>query len=209
MDKKNDKGFDKGLNRIIPLPKVISIKEIKRFINIHEIGVVHQLNSSPSLQTACDLLSKFAQSKEANHRFSIRLILNEAEKPIISDLPKNNQAYAIEPQKDGLMLIGNTHIGLLYAALTLSQIVGNPREAEIDVPIMRVIDFPDISERGQWGGNSASDIEWTHQWKLNVVESSAGLGVDENGKALVNISRDLIQQGMEFGVKIVPFIPPD
>ncbi len=52
-----------------------------------------------------------------------------------------------------------------------------------------------------------SDIRWTHQWKLNVVEASAGLGVDGSGKAFANISRELIQQGKEFGVKIVPFIP--
>ncbi|MDQ1316469.1 MAG: hypothetical protein QG588_116, partial [Candidatus Poribacteria bacterium] len=206
MDKNNDKGFDKWLNRIIPLPKTISIKEIK-LLNTYEIGVVHQLSLSPSLQTACNLLSSFAQAKDANPKFSIRLAINEAEQPIISDFPKNDQAYAIEPQEDGLMLIGNTHIGLLYAALTLSQIIGDPRGSKIDVPIMRVMDFPDIPERGQWGGNSASDTDWTHQWKLNVVEASAGLGIDENGKAHVSISRDLIQQGKEFGVKIVPFIP--
>jgi len=60
MDKNND--FNECLRRIIPLPRMISIKEIKR-LNIYEIGIVHQLGSSPSLQTACSLLSKFAQSK--------------------------------------------------------------------------------------------------------------------------------------------------
>jgi len=206
MNKNSDKDFNEWLKRIIPLPKMIIIKEIKHF-NINEIGIVHQLNLSPSLQTACNLLSRFAQSKDANPKFSIRLVLNEDEQPIISDLSSDDQAYAIEPQEDGLMLIGNTHVGLLYAALTLSQIIGEPRETEVGVPIVRIIDFPDISERGQWGGNSASDINWTHQWKLNVVESSAGLGIDENGKAYASISRDLIQQGKELGVKIVPFIP--
>jgi hypothetical protein len=206
MDKNNSRDFNEWLRRIVPLPKTISIKEI-RLLNTYEIGVVHQLILSPPIQTACNLLSKFAQSKDANPRFSIRLVLNEAGKTIISDFPRNDQAYAIEPQEDGLLLIGNTTVGLLYAALTLSKIIGEPRGTEVRTPIMQVMDFPDISERGQWGGNSASDINWTHQWKLNVVESSAGLGIDKNGKAYASISRDLIQQGKELGVKIVPFIP--
>ena len=206
MDKNNSKDFNEWLRRIIPLPKMISIKEIK-LLNIYEIGIVHQLSLSPSLQTACNLLSKFAQSKNANPKFSIRLVLNESEKTIISDFPINDQAYAIEPQEDGLLLIGNTHVGLLYAVLTLSQIVGEPKGPDVTIPIVRIMDFPDIPERGQWGGNSASDIKWTHQWKLNVVEASAGLGIDENGKAYASINRDLIKQGKELGVKIVPFIP--
>lgn len=206
MNKSNDKDFNEWLRRIIPLPKIIRIKEIKLF-NINEIGVVHQFSSSPSLQTALGLLSKFAQSKDANPIFSIRLVLNESEQKIISDFPRDDQAYAIEPQENGLMLIGNTHVGLLYAALSLFKIVGDPKGIEADIPIVQIIDFPDIPERGQWGGNSASDIRWTHQWKLNVVEASAGLGVDGSGKAFANISRDLIQQGKELGVKIVPFIP--
>jgi len=155
MDKNQD--FNELLRRIIPLPKMVSIKEIKRF-SIYEIGVSHQLSYSPPLQSACNLLHKFAKSKDANPKFSIRLALVESEQPVITDFPEDDQAYAIEPGENSLLLIGNTHAGLLYAALSLSQIVGNPIEDEVDIPILQIMDFPDISERGQWGGNSASDI---------------------------------------------------
>lgn len=129
----------------------------------------------------------------------------------LDSLPNRDQAYAIFPfggggMGSGLVLVGNTPNGLLYAALTLSQLVGSPVGSEVEIPLVRIVDWPDLSERGQWGGNSEKDLGWTWQWKLNVLEANSQAGTDEAGNPVVKMSRDLFRQGRELGVKVVPFI---
>ena len=49
----------------------------------------------------------------------------------LSELPNNDQAYSISPifennKVSGLLLVGNTPYGLLYAARTLEQLLNKP-----------------------------------------------------------------------------------
>lgn len=148
-----EKGYAR---RVIPLPKEFRV-EGTVCLSPREIGVVHQVVVSPPLQTACNLISRFAQSKDTKSRFSIQLMLADSEEhPKIAErlsaLPNKEQAYAIVPDEDRLSLIAYAPVGLLYAALTLSQLVGKDRNGEVEIPIVRITDWPDISERGQWGG---------------------------------------------------------
>ncbi|MCK5327648.1 MAG: hypothetical protein KAR36_03520, partial [Candidatus Latescibacteria bacterium] len=128
-------------------------------------------------------------------------------------LPNREQAYAILTlsNRNGLTLVANTPQGLLYAARTLTQLVRCSgtvsEETAIEVPLVRIVDWPDLSERGQWGGNTASDLAWTSQWKLNALEISAGATVDEEGCPVALVNREVFLQGARLGVKGVPYIP--
>ncbi len=222
MTLKTKTGHDsrKWLDRVIPLPKEVEISGSVR-LRADQIGLSCSPEASPPVSTATTLLRSFDFAAEKEAPFTIGLVLladagTEVDQDVrnrLPTLPNREQAYAILPlsDKNGLTLVANTPQGLLYAARTLEQLVrvsGQVRpETEIEVPLVRVVDWPDLSERGQWGGNTARDLTWTSRWKLNVLEVSAQATVDEAGNPVALVSRDLFRQGAELGVKVVPYIP--
>lgn len=211
------------LDRIVPLPQEIEITgnvrikagEISLYIcggrNIAQTGPVH---------TAARLLHRFAPGTLGNS-FSIKIALTEncqctwvPAKVLykLSKVPNPDQAYAITSSSDGdgLNLIATTPTGLLYAARTLYQLI-NPTwdvkpEDELIIPMVNILDWPDIAQRGQWGGNAASDLEWTSQWKLNHLEACVQIKSDITGKTSAHIDSELISKGSSLGVKVVPYI---
>jgi hypothetical protein len=206
--------LEKWTRRVIPLPKEVSV-EGERRLRPGQIGLVHALADLPALRTALQHLGAFARADGPAAEFVLRLALaGDPGVPVevgtrLRSLPNGDQAYAITPIRDGgtdgLLLVGTTPTGLLYASLTLSQLVV-PVGPEVRIPIVNVVDWPDLTERGQWGGNSESDLAWTSRWKLNVLEAGAQVRVDKDGRTEVGLPRDLFRQGAELGVKVVPFV---
>ena len=210
----------KWLDRVIPLPKEVEINGSIRLC-AGQIGLSCSLEALPPIKTATALLRSFAFVAEKDASFTIGMVLladagpevDQVLKSRLLTLPNREQAYAILPlsNKNGLTLVANTPQGLLYAARTLTQLVrahGQVNtETEIKVPLVRILDWPDLGERGQWGGNAANELDWTSQWKLNVLEVSAQATVDDKGCPVALVCRDLFRQGAELGVKVVPYIP--
>jgi hypothetical protein len=215
-----DHNSRKWLDRVIPLPKEVQIGG-SIWLRAGQIGLSCYLETSPPVKMATALLRSFAFGAEKDAPFIIGMVLladagsevDQVLKNRLLTLPNPKQAYAILPlsNKNGLTFVANTPQGLLYAARTLTQLVRAPgqvsTETEIEVPLVRIVDWPDLSERGQWGGNTESDLAWTSQWKLNVLEVSAQATVNDEGCPVALISRDLFRQGAELGVKVVPYIP--
>lgn len=77
----------------------------------------------------------------------------------ISDVPNAEQAYVITPVADNaLVLAGNDPRGVYYAAKTLQHLLrpkfsGTGENATVEIPLARIVDWPDLPERGQWGGH--------------------------------------------------------
>lgn len=202
--------------RVIPLPKELQVLGSMK-LAADSIAVVCDAEPSPEIKTALDLLGAFCRAKPDQASFTIQMTLsadfsavNDGIKKRLSSLPNPDQAYAIDllAENSGLLLIANTPCGLLYAARTLAQLVSQPGDVspstEVEIPLARVVDWPDIYERGQWG--CEHDMAWTSQWKLNVLEACSRQDIDADGAACVNIDRDLFRQGSKLGVKVVPFI---
>ena len=110
----------------------------------------------------------------------------------LGSLPCAEQAYRIVPL-DGrtLALVGTRAEGVYYAAKTLKQLLCAPLlraadRAMLSIPMADVTDWPDLAERGLWGGgadgDADEDIEWLAERKMNLVESHANL-VDRPGRA--------------------------
>jgi hypothetical protein len=206
--------LEKWPRRVIPLPKEISVEGQRRLCP-GQIGLTHRLGDVPALRTALRHLRTIAQADGPAAEFVLRLSLaDDPDVPSeiagrLRSLPNSDQAYAITPIRDarteGLLLVGTTPTGLLYASLTLSQIA-SPAGPDVEIPIVHVVDWPDLAERGQWGGNAENDLAWTSRWKLNVLEANAQVRVGKDGRTEVGISRDVFRQGAELGVKIVPFV---
>ena len=200
-------GEKERLRHLIPLPKEVKIEKMVR-LRASEVALQVPTRIVPALKTATQLLKRMALGKEERSGFVIRLaLLSEQQVTSPKDaigkrlplLPNKEQAYAITPQADrnGLLILANADQGLLNATRTLIQLLQLPREVhadtELSVPLVNIVDWPDLAERGQWGGNSANDLAWTSQWKLNVVEAGS-------------TDPAIFKQAAELGVKIVPFI---
>jgi len=126
----------------------------------------------------------------------------------LRELPNAEQAYLIRPiGTNRLVLAASDARGLLYAALTLRQLLESQfRNDEVTIPLAVVTDWPDLSERGEWGCSSARDIEWLAERKMNLVEFHSPHQVTEDGKATSAISRSRLRRGRLNGVKMVPII---
>ncbi len=126
----------------------------------------------------------------------------------LSELPNAEQAYLIRPiGTNRLVLTALDARGLFYAALTLRQLLESKfSDDSVTVPLAVITDWPDLAERGQWGGSSKRDIEWLAERKMNLVEFHSRHHVTDDGKAISSIKRSLLRRGKMNGVKMVPII---
>ena len=137
----------------------------------------------------------------------------------LSTLPNAGQAYRIVPLGTRtLALVGREPQGVYYAAKTLQQLISSARcsvPGQVAIPMAEVTDWPDLAERGLWGGSANEDIEWLAERKMNLVESHVGLSVGPDGHGAAAISADLLARAKRHAVKLVPIIthleqlPPD
>lgn len=231
MENKLQADQDRWLQRLIPLPKEVRVQRSVRLATGPAgaesgqcVGLDVVAPVTPPVKTAISLLSAFATGPRTGCRFVIRLALL-GQQPLddlpaslaerLTTLPNAAEAYAIIPLPEdaGLLLVAATPAGLLHAARTLSQLVVKREAAdaatdggEIEIPLANIVDWPDLPERGQWGGNAVRDLSNTAYWKMNVLEVWAEAGVDAVGRPMVKISHDLFRQGEELAVKVVPYI---
>jgi hypothetical protein len=202
--------------RVIPLPKKMDISRAGEVAcNPTEIFLTTPRLDDPLLETAVKILRRIAVGGRG---FQIRLTLADGSCPdkvrrAIRELPNSDQAYAIEPiiergKMTGLLLAANNPLGLLYAARTLDQLVAPPREPslKLEIPEVTIVDWPDLDERGEWGGNAAQDLAWLAERKLNVVEVHPKLGFNADGSPSADLDRGLLTEASRVGVKIVPII---
>jgi len=202
--------------RVIPQPKKMDISRAgTAAFFADEIFLTMPRLNDPRLETAGRLLRRFARGSRG---FQIRLTLADGNCPeklrrAIRDLPNSDQAYAIEPflergRLTGLILAANTPLGLLYAARSLDQLIIVPEHPgqKIEIPQATIVDWPDLAERGEWGGNAAQDLAWLAERKLNIIEVHAKLGFNADGSPSADLDRGLLAEGSRVGIRIVPII---
>ena len=203
-------------DRVIPLPKKMDISGAETAaLSRDEIFLTLPRLGDPLIETAGRLLGRFARGRRG---FQVRLTLVDGSCPdkvrlAIRDLPNRDQAYAIEPLVErrrltGLILAANTPLGLLYAARTLDQLVAEPErpDQKIEIPKVTIVDWPDLAERGEWGGSAARDLAWLADRKFNVIELHPKLGFNADGSPSAALDPELLAEAARVGVKVVPII---
>lgn len=208
------------LRHVIPLPKEIAFEGVAQ-VAPGEAGVTGSFDMDAQdalVKEALALLSAVLKPDVTRTpRFLFELALCDragrangnpvpgAEK--LAKLPNADQAYVIVPGQDKLTLAALDPKGLYYAALTLSQLLPvKMTEGRLTVPLVRVLDWPDLNERGLWGGNAVNDIEWMSSYKMNLVEAHSNLKLDETGKGSAEFSPGKIEEGRLHAFKVVPII---
>ncbi|MFO7612708.1 MAG: hypothetical protein R6W99_09545 [Clostridia bacterium] len=203
------------IKRIIPLPRNIKVSK----------GVSHEASrvkvempakKTPPLKTASEILGRFASPGQLYPDFIINLRLidknnDKSEYKKLKKVRNCDQSYSIKSKVDkgvykSIEMRAFTDIGLLYAAITLSQaIVVNPEGAYF--PVLDIADWPEIPFRGQWGGNSNCDLHWTYQYKLNAIDGKVSVTADEFKNPVVIHNDRLYREAAAYGVDVMATIP--
>lgn len=131
------------------------------------------------------------------------------------------QAYCIVPEgRSRLLITALAPQGLYYGAVTMSQLLeavrhlatkqaASPQSASraaLLVPLVRIVDWPDLAERGVWGGYAIPELEWMASLKMNLIETHATLKIDEAGNGTASFEADLVTKGRKHALKVVPII---
>ncbi|MBN1854344.1 MAG: hypothetical protein JW829_16560, partial [Pirellulales bacterium] len=197
---------------VIPLPQKMEIAAELR-IERGRIGISVPHVDSPVLKQAIDELQACIGAGAATGgAFQITLQLGGAEASILDSVPNQDQGYHIftEPDNAGIYVVARTPVGLLYGVMTLTQLISaKATDTELRMPLLRITDWPDVSERGFWGSDSYQHLRWIASMKLNIVEQIAAVWVDSNGKGHARLKsgrEPMVEEGPRYGVQPLPAI---
>ncbi len=215
---------------VIPLPKKVTL-ESKMVVPASGVAVRVQPEDPPLVLAEAESLGKDLlerSGREALPRPSeaafviIAGVLDEsgtvAERKIegaqqVRDLKNSEQSYLIRPlDEKTLVVTGLDAKGVFYGLKTLRQLMsatfrGEGERCTVEIPLATILDWPDLAERGEWGGSANRDIEWMAERKMNLCESHCkSLKVTDEGKGVAQFDKTLIERGAQCAVKVVPII---
>jgi hypothetical protein len=209
------------LRWLLPLPKQVSIDN-KVELPAAEVKLTVAQAAGGPVETAADELRSLFHEKAGAEcdggRFEILMGVCDAQGNLdgtavpdaaqLADLPNADQAYVIRPLGDTrLVLAAIDERGVYYAGQTLRQLLENRfHDGKVTIPLVTVTDWPDLAERGLWGGSANRDVVWMSQHKMNLVESHVDLGVTDDGRGRAAADQELIDLGRRHALKFVPVI---
>lgn len=139
----------------------------------------------------------------------------ERDKTLLADKAHPDQAYILETvTEDGQVTLtcrALSETGSMFGMRTLIQLLvasaqGTGQEVTVDIPVGKITDWPDLEERGQWGGSVVQDLEWLAGFKHNLIELHAKLSIDDQGVAHATMDQAVMQRARALGVRVVPII---
>ena len=107
---------------------------------------------------------------------------------------------------DALTDVGNYFGMKTLKQLLLASVKGQGAAATVDIPLGRILDWPDLEERGQWGGTCVQDLERLSDLKFNLIELHAKLTVDKDGVPHATMDEKIMERARKHAVRIVPII---
>jgi len=217
------------LRWMIPLPKKISIPS-KINVPASEVKITLRQNAGDTEANAADQLTAlFKEKGNADGTGKIFEILvgicdsggkiedvTVADAADLRNLPNWEQAYCIRPVGENRLVLTAIHeYGVYYAAQTLRQLLESKFDkASVTIPLVSVTDWPDMAERGQWGGNitKTNEILWMARHKMNLIQYHTRFRIGKDGRGYVPIrgyrglDPDRIAFGRRHAIRMVPMI---
>ncbi len=203
------------IRHTIPLPKQIEIKakviRAAAGIDIAEPAGVGGLGKQAGDELRAWVAAKSRAGKPRNTTFSLQLQIGGPEAAELKTLKNADQAYRIIPNQAGtaLQMVALTGRGLYYAARTLQQLLRTNAEGNVEIPLARVTDWPDLAKRGLWGSDCYDHLRWMGERKMNIAEQISDHGVDPQGKPYARLKggrEPMVREGPRCGVDPVPVI---
>ena len=159
---------------VSPLPKKIAFGETA-IVPVAELGVTLGDGAGDVVATAREQIVTMLEEKTGvrpeGSGFEILLgvcdergTIGDLSVPGASELARlknSDQAYVIRPMgNDRLVVAGLTEQAVFHGAITVKWLLAAGIEGDtVTIPLARVTDWPDISERGEWGGSANGDIQ--------------------------------------------------
>ncbi len=200
------------LRWVVPLPKEARLTGIWR---LPPGSVVVEVDGTDGLAPAAaagqlrEMLGA-GNGRPAEVRILLLRLARAADDPLarkLSTLACQDQAYLIVADERGLVVAALADAGLYYGAQTLRQLIeGRRTETGVDLPVLGVVDWPDLEERGEWGGSSVADIEWLAGLKMNLVEAHTDMRLDEQGHGVAKANEQVLARAREHALKLVPIL---
>ncbi len=195
----------------VPLPKSIKLFA-KVPVPVRKVRIVCDAPRDMVIDQAIkELAELFGSEESADAVFTVSLILGGPESESLKELKNADQAYRITaPDERTIRLIALSSRGLYYAAKTLQQLVSAKKTTyELTMPMLDVLDWPDMQKRGLWGTDNFAHLKWLGDRKMNLMEQISALGVDQNGKLFAKLKEDrepLVSEGPRYGIEFSPVI---
>ena len=80
--------------------------------------------------------------------------------------------------------------------------------AVVEIPQATILDWPDMEERGQWGGDTVYDMARTSSLKMNMIEVGIVPHFDEQGKLGISLlTPPICNEARALGVKPIIYVP--
>ena len=209
------------LRWVIPLPKQVRL-EGKLTLPVSEVVVQLGWKATDVEQNARDELLELIRNKAGaspgTEGFRILAGVCDGEGRIdgapipgadrLAGLKNADQAYVIAPLPErGLAVAALSAPGVYHGLKTLSQLI-EPRLApgKVTLPVAAILDWPDLAERGQWGGSANRDVQYLADRKMNLIESHTTIGFDQQGRGSVTIDATTQNAARLHAIKWVPII---
>jgi hypothetical protein len=208
------------MRSVIPLPKQAAI-ESKVLVRADKVSIALRPEASELERCAAGELAELFKEKtgkeiavvfDEKKGGAFQIVIGTSTENALAQSPCPEQAYMIFPRgEQALVLTGPNPKGVYYAAKTLKQLlaaafVAQGNKTVVAIPLANITDWPDLPERGLWGGSANQDIEWMAERKMNLVESHVNLTVDEQGKGVAKIPDGLLARAQRHAVNLVPII---
>ncbi|NLX22793.1 MAG: hypothetical protein GXY55_14170 [Phycisphaerae bacterium] len=202
------------IHHTTPLPKEIRITGQVE-VPADQVAVRVSNDADPLIQQAAKELREALGGPESAggaDGFTITLQLGGSEAEKLKQCKNADQAYRIEPaaNRTGLHCVAIGPRGLYYASKTLQQLVkARLRDGRAVMPVLRVTDWPDMADRGLWGGDHSLHLRWMSDRKMNYGEHISSCRIDKDKRCSVHLGdykRRLIDEGPIYGIQPVPVI---
>jgi len=201
---------------LVPLPKQVAITA-KLTVPANEVAVkVSGADDPLARQAVKELHDALGRSEDApsptQPMFTITLQMGGPDAEKLKDLKNADQAYSILPEADArqLRLVALRRRGLYYAGKTVQQLIkAKVHAGQVEMPLLRVTDWPDLQDRGLWGGDSSNHLRWMSDRKMNYDEQISHTGVDKDKRCYVSYppyKQRMIDEGPTYGINPVPVV---
>ncbi len=222
----------KIVQNIIPLPREIGVEQ-KIEVKIADVGIRARHGAGDVESTAREELVNLFEEKskvqpagggtgfeivlgtlDASGTLEGTAMKEDAER--LKGLKNSDQAYVIRPVGENRLIVAALQEnGVFYGVQTLIQLLENRMvEDTVSIPLVTVIDWPDMKYRGVWEDPDLplDELRLIIRYKNNVFDGTAELKVNEDGKGTATLSNETVDglPYMEYcrrhGVKYVPTI---
>lgn len=194
----------------VPLPKEIGIAD-KVSLTRGSVAISAPAKRPLLVDRAVKELTEVLGNSSGKSGFTIAMILGGKQAEPLKKLKNSGQACRIVPVGNNrLEIIALEPHGIYYGSKTLQQLLKAKKSgSKIDMPLVTMTDWPDMDERGLWGGDNYEHLKWLGDRKMNWMEQISAVGVDEHGKLYAKPQTGrmvMFTEGPYYGINPVPVI---